>query len=304
MTKVILLSFFISLFFGSIHAQDTLWMDHSDKERKLEYLIQPNEDLFSIAKKFQVPPVRLADINQTNLTNGLTPGVIIQIPLGNYNYYRINSVIKSRPLYYKVKAGENLKSLSRLMNIPQSAIEFWNHLEVEDLSEGQILQLGWIAFHDDKELLKSLGSKKGMLVSVNKDKENKRDSVVAVVLVPEKKPSEFEKEETDGNILGFEEAYHIQTGGYSVNTESGACVFYKLNMHTNKGQYYALHESLPRGTIVKIENPATNKIIYAKIIGELPKINKYHNSIIALSSNARSALNLSAGKFFCNLFYR
>jgi|GEM_PF-954076 len=294
MKKNSFLILFAFLLNTQIQAQDTLWVSHSGNEKFITYKPKSGEDLFSVAKIFQVPPAKLADINNTNFSKGIQANKALAIPIGPYNYYRINSLVNSKKLYYKVGPDEDLRSISRLFNIPQSIIQEWNDLNNPKISPNQTIQVGWVAYVTKKSTKKEVDFQNHP-DSIAKTIKNQKDSVASIV-------PDLNIDSLSTENIGFENEFQEQTNGYSLNSETGAAVFYPLKIGTN-GTYYALAD-LPKGTIIKVENPSTGTVIYAKIIGGIPKINKYHNAIIGLSGNAANVLSVRDKRFFCRIYYR
>ncbi len=81
----------------------------------------------------------------------------------------------------------------------------------------------------------------------------------------------------------------------SLTEESGAAVFYNLKSAA-AGVYYAFHNMARKGSVIKIMNPANHRIIYAKVIGPIPRLKEYHNAIVGLSSNAVSGARCTGQK--------
>lgn len=103
---------------------------------------------------------------------------------------------------------------------------------------------------------------------------------------------------------GFEQSYLQQTNnGRDITTEKGPGTWFRSNAIVGSGKYYALHNSAPRGTIVKVTNPLTGKSIYAKVLDAIPQLKANANLIIKLSDAAQDALGINQGRFYCELSY-
>lgn len=102
----------------------------------------------------------------------------------------------------------------------------------------------------------------------------------------------------------FEQAYLQQTSnGRDITTEKGPGTWFRSNAVVGSGKYYALHNSAPRGTIVKVTNPLTGKSIYAKVLDAIPQLKSNANLIIKLSDAAQDALGINEARFYCELSY-
>ena len=100
----------------------------------------------------------------------------------------------------------------------------------------------------------------------------------------------------------FEQLYNQQTGnGKNVSSEKGPGGWFKSN--ASPGKYYALHNTAPRGTIIKVTNPLNGKFIYAKVLEAIPQIKQNEGLIIKLSDSALEALGTNEAKFYCQLSY-
>ena len=103
---------------------------------------------------------------------------------------------------------------------------------------------------------------------------------------------------------GFEQLYRQQTNnGRDVVGEKGPGSWFKSNAIIGSGKYYALHNTAPRGTILKVTNPLTGRSIYAKVLDAIPQLKANANLIIKLSDAAQDALGITEPRFYCELAY-
>lgn len=304
MKKLLLLFALIIIASTRIIAQDTLWVKQREGKPYLLHKVKNGETLFLISKRYAVPPAILADLNNVNYQDGLPTGSKFRIPIDNYNFIRIESVVKSKPIYFRAGEEDDLRSISRMFNVSQSAIQRWNNLTTPDIETGKILQVGWIAYDNTQVPF----AENTIPPAVNNPAKTPTPSKTGTI----KKASDtlagkiIKKTDVDSiaEPSAFEQLYYQQTGGISVTEESGAAVFYPLKTTAGPGVYYALHNTAIRGSILKIMNPANGRIIYAKVIGTLPKLKEYHNAIVGLSNNAISAIGARDQRTFCKIKYR
>jgi LysM repeat protein len=103
---------------------------------------------------------------------------------------------------------------------------------------------------------------------------------------------------------GFEQQYLQQTNnGRNAVGEKGPGTWFRSNAVVGSGKYYALHNTAPRGTIVKVTNPLTGRSIYAKVLDAIPQLKANANLIIKLSDAAQDALGINEARFYCELSY-
>jgi hypothetical protein len=67
--------------------------------------------------------------------------------------------------------------------------------------------------------------------------------------------------------------------------------------------FYALHNTLPVGTIVKLKNPMTENEVYVKILGKIPEIAGNQRCIIKISREAAIYLDAKDERFLVEIFY-
>lgn len=295
----------------SVQAQDTLWVLHKENQPFFFHKIKNGETLFLLSKRYAVPPARLADLNQVTYQEGLYPGTRFQIPIGNYNYLRTGNLKNSLPLYYRVAEDEVLGDVSRLFHVAQAVVQDWNRMDDNQISSGQVLHVGWIAFDAMQQAFPDV--KKSIADELPSPGRRERDSSpvegqAVPITVPAKSEVVADQDSTEDSDTGidetFERLYRVQITDRELMKESGAAVFYPLKLKVGKGIYYAFHNTAPRGTIIRVNNPAGGHTIYAKVLGPIPKLSEYHNAIIALSNNALAELGAMDRRMFCHLQYR
>lgn len=282
-------------------AQDTLWVQEHEGKPVIRHQVKAGETLFMLSRRYAVPPAALADLNGVNYQDGLAAGRLFLIPVGNYNFLRIEHVAKSRPLFYLPGDTDDLRSIGRMFTLPQSAIQRWNSLDNPELEAGRALQVGWIAYDDSQVPFPATNSASATLPVPRPDtaagkKPPARKAAADTALAA------ADTDTTQVHV--YEALYEQQTLGTAVNEESGAATFYRLKMKAAEGVYYAMHNTALRGTIIKVSNPANGKMVYVKVIGTIPNLKEYHNSVIAISSNAASALGAADRRMFARLQYR
>lgn len=313
----------IFCFLNGLNAQDTLKLYLSTNGNYIKYTVGKEETLFTIGKVFQIPPVKLAEANQTDVTQPINEKKSIQVPVGSFNYYRM-AMENTRPLAYTIDENESLESISKKLNVTSRLLEVWNPQLKKESIVGQKIHVGWIAF---KQPVKTSGIKtpvkeSGKNIAFNQKPADKKIAVKqeaenttknkenVTIYTPSLLDSTHQIIDSLQSVndslksLGYWKEFEEENGGFSLFTQTGACVLYNLKMATGSGHYYAMHNEAVIGSYIKVESPANNKVIYAKVIGRIPKINKYHNAVLALSDNAARALNIKSPKFFGRISYR
>lgn len=281
-------------------ASDTLQVLQEAGTPYFLHPVQRGDDLNLLAKKYNVPIARLAGFNKIGFQEGLERGSQFKIPIIPNNYRRVAAPAVTKPVYYIIQQGDNLKSVSRLFKVAQSTLQLWNQMPDNSVRPGQQLFTGWVtcndavkAFASEKEDTISKEGSAGRITAQTTD--STRIALIDSIAQPVLAPAESNE---------FELLYEEQTAGRATNDESGAAVFYPLKMRVKKGIYYAFHNTAPRGAILKIHNPASGKVIYAKVLGPIPELGEYQHAIVTISNNAIGVLDAKDKRMFCKVYYK
>lgn len=102
----------------------------------------------------------------------------------------------------------------------------------------------------------------------------------------------------------FRSDYNTQMHGKQPTSENGSAAIFKSSSGWNDGMYYCLYNSAPQGTILKITNNVTGKIVYAKVLDQVPDMKENNGLLIRLSNAAASQLGVNdESKFDCTIEY-
>ena len=280
----------------------------------IEHKVLKGETVFSIARKYHVPPSMLTDVNSISYQANLTEGGIIDVPLAIYNHINeapeyMNDV---RPLYYTVDGRESMSRVVKITGVPQRKIEKWNNLPDNNIHDGQELMVGWVLYdatpmtQDVKEpdnVVKTRGDWSTRAI------EDKNEKTPKYTYVPERTLDNLQPDtvgafkKCDTVLSADGELYMSQTlHEQRVIEEKGPAVFFAAANSAPKS-LYAFHNSARRGAIIKVFNPGTGKAVYVKVIGTIPATAQYYNSVIGISAAAKKELGVRENKMFCELTY-
>ena len=79
-------------------------------------------------------------------------------------------------------------------------------------------------------------------------------------------------------------------------TSSGQAGTFKSTSGWTDGKYYALMNGIPVGSIIRVSG-TNGKMIYAKVLGQLPDMKESAGLLIRISNAASAELGLGEGKF-------
>lgn len=272
----------------------------------------------------------------------LGKSVIIPLNKNNFVQTK-NAGSGVRPVYHRVAEKETLYRIHvNYGKVPLDNVREWNRLAGDGVQKDAFLIVGYVKGNGQSIILPQAPAAAPEDVSVAKNTENRpaaeskpvtpppsqapapetkpapktqapepeyKPAVVASQpAAPETRPAEKAPtsigrtpEVPEG---GFESMFNQQTGnGRDVTREKGPGSWFKSNAVVGSGKYYALHNTAPRGTIVKVTNPLTGRSIYAKVLDAIPQLKANANLIIKLSDAAQDALGSTEGRFYCELSY-
>ena len=306
---------------GAVQAQDTLQVQGTSPALYISHVVKKGENFYSLSRAYGLPPKEIAAANKVNMEQGLQLGRSIHIPLTAANFSQ-KAGATGKPVYHKVIDKETLYRVSVNYNkVPLDNIRQWNNFSGDGLKKDSYLIVGY---------MKAGGAAAEVAPKVEKVKEKATpvtEATEAPVTVsspppapPAKEPVKKEAEarpvaeETTpapapapskpaaaNSSADFEQLYDQQTnGGKKADTEKGPGTWFKSNA---VGKYYALHNTAPRGTIIKVTNPLNGKSVYAKVLDVIPQMKANAGLIIKLSDSAMQALGSNESRFYCELRY-
>lgn len=300
MSKIFIAILFTLCSFTSFAQDDSLFVMARGDGWMIPHKIVPGETVFILARRYHVPLAILAGANGLNYQTGLSENATIYIPLASYNQVKDepSQATLARPLYYHAKGGDDLYRISRNSNVQQRTIQQWNSLNGNDVTAGQTLFVGWVAYDASQVAFPAPVPTPATTNVIPAKPVASPDTMTNIV-----KPNVDTARPTAATE--FENLYNTQTGdNTNITTEKGPAVFFDMPGKAGN-TYYAFHNITPRGTIIKVSNPGNGKTIYVKVIGPLPETKLYANSLIGISGAAKAALSDGAEeKVWCELSFK
>jgi len=318
MKKILLIISLISLT-ATVFGQRELTIKRGDKSFYLEHVVAAKENFYSIGRLYNVHPKHIASFNALDMNKGLTINKIIRIPLSDSNFAQ--DKVQGIPIYYVVGEKETLVKVSNNNNkVLLENLRKWNHLSSDNLAKGQKLVVGFLASNEMKnaaiveqpkndpakveDAMKKEAKKNADEILAKKEEADKQ-----IVEQPKKNPEVAQvKEESKpaDNSQGYFRSSFIQqvkeTAAKKNQTVTSG--IFKTTSGWNDAKYYLLIDGVETGTIVKITNPVNNKIIYAKVLGEMNGLAHNDGLDIRISNAAASILEISdTDKFILKLNY-
>jgi len=312
MIKSILSIVLFGLSAVAVQAQDTLEVQGTSPALYISHVVKKGENFYSLSRAYGLPPKEIAAANKVNMEQGLQLGHKLHIPLTAANFSQ-KADAGGKPVYHRVSDKETLYRVSVNYNkVPLDNIRQWNNFSGDGLKKDSYVIIGFV---------KATGAASEAAPRVEKVKEKAEPVVTAAppppppavketVKEPESRPAaEVTEAATPAPVKStpvssstdFEQLYSQQTNnGKKATSEKGPGTWFKSNA---VGKYYALHNTAPRGTIIKVTNPLNGKAVYAKVLDVIPQMKSNAGLIIKLSDSAMQALGSNETKFYCELSY-
>jgi len=110
----------------------------------LEHKVKRGENLWLIARKYDVRIKDIVAINKLARAKYIKPGQILQIPADGYDLYRKRALKKSygsKQIYYTVRSGDTLSEIAMTYHTSVRKIKKWNGLRSDRIYTGQKLKI-------------------------------------------------------------------------------------------------------------------------------------------------------------------
>lgn len=333
MKNVLMLFVFICFTAAFAVAQSPLYVKSGDKGLYLEHKVAAKENFYSIGRLYNVHPKFLAAYNKLNMSKGLSLGQQINVPLTDTNFTQKNTA--GTPVYYMVGEKEGLYRVSvKNKNVLMQSLRDWNHLTSDNISNGQSLIVGYLISAEMKNQPMVMPEKPVVVAEEKKQEVKKEEEVVKPApkhdeIKDEEKKEEQQVEKTEPKVpvkkeeikkpepvieekktaqqgegyfkTSFEQQVKQQPTSKDATVTSG---IFKTTSGWNDQKYYLLMDGVDPGTIIRIVNPSNNKIIYAKVLGEMAGIRQNQGVSIRISNAAAAALDVEdTDKFILRIVY-
>lgn len=251
-----------------LQARDSLLLTVENGKKYIHHIIKPKQTLFSISQYYSLGLEELFDENPAfRYDPSLKIGSTVKIPMPNkaIKRYKSSGFVASKhvSIYYIVQPGDNLYQIAkRYFEMPVDTVSARNRLKKNAIKPGQRLFIGWMGIE---------GIQSEWRVA---HPETASDVLKTKYLEDKKKQKE--------------------------NLSQGVCFWQKDSKEV--GRLYALHREASIGSIIQINNPMTNRTVFAKVIGRIPAA--YERNIeVVLSPEAARNLGARDPRFFVKTTY-
>lgn len=255
--------------------RDTIILSVAGTEDKIfEHKIVKGQTIFSLAKFYGMSMDVLRQLNPSLNFDIVSPNQKIKVIIPN------RAIIRYRepkfnprwytPVYYQVKAGDNLFRLSRVyFRMPEDTIKARAKLKQGSLQPGQLIHIGWMS---PQAIPSEWQTRKPLPPSLQKVADLKK---------------RFEAYSSTKKKKAI-----AQQGIANWQKEAPAA-----------RNYYALHDKAPLNSIIELYNPVTKRTVYAEVLGRIPAAAYSTNMVVILSPNTAKLLGAKDANFFVKIKY-
>ncbi len=192
-------------------------------------------------------------------------------------------------ILHVVQKGETMFSLSRQYDVTVTDIKSWNALSSFQIDVGDELIVGY------KQ------SEQAPAQSVAE--ANTPEKAEETPVVKEKKQPRFTYDGMD-NILSLQYKEDLSSNYYVEERNNGIASWISdVDGYPYENGYFALHRTLPIGTVVKVRNLMNDKIIFAKVIGRLPNTDANEKIMLKLPEAAKEDLKVLDAQLVMEVSY-
>lgn len=261
---------------------DSVGTEAINGEEYVLFKIEKGDNYYQLSKKYKTTVGQLTQINGNGT---LSLGQIVKIPTGRkakstVNNDRGNMTVQNprNPQQqegfteYIVGEKETLYAISKRFSISVEDIKKANNLKNNVIGGGMKLMIP----------NQPLPPEPPKLV------EPKRIEIVS-------------PDSTDGDD---KEENQISTNRYGIREKSERGIGVWIDGLSSQGtSNLALHKSAPVGTILKITNPMTKSVTYAKVVGKFNDNAENQNAIVVLSKSAAASIGALDKRFQVEIAY-
>lgn len=244
--------------------------------------------------------------------------VLFKIEKGD-NYYQLSKKYKTTVGQLTQINGNGTLSLGRIVKVPTGRKPVVKKLSGNNTQlNPRDPQQGFTEYIvGEKETLYAISKRFGITVEDIKKTNNLKNNIISggmklmipnQPLPPERpklvEPKGIENITPDSTNVDDKEENQISTNRYGIREKSERGIGVWIDGLSTQGtSNLALHKSAPVGTILKITNPMTKSVTYAKVVGKFNDNAENQNAIVVLSKSAAASIGALDKRFQVEIAY-
>ncbi len=308
MKKVVLLAAYIVSACALFAQPKKIKLEGSFPSLYIIHKVTGKENLNALARMYNTNPQSIAAANKMNAEDGLNDEQLLRIPLTTDNFIQDGQIKEDEalvPLYYTVKAGDNLYRISNKYNkVNMESMKEWNNLSRDVIILGQDLIVGHLKVKKDKanaikNAIPQLEETDPAIISPKDISTVKKEPVIIA------EPAKKEIKNTipiSNNSLSEEGVFGTAFNNENLQQINGDAATFKTTSGWNDKKFYVLMNDVEPGTIVKI-TAGNRRAVFAKVLGSLPEMKENSGLLLRLSNAAASSLEITDQRFTVNVSY-
>jgi LysM repeat protein len=331
MKRLFTLSLCTLLLVAARAQQPDLQMQGVAPKNWLTHNVAAKENWYSVGRIYNVSPKEIAPFNGLTMDKGLNPGQTLKIPLTTLNFTADKKAAFDEvlvPVYHTVAEKEGLYRVATNAGMKVDQVKALNNLQSDALANGTKLIVGYLKVKKAESPLAGAAADlkteatKEVVKTTPPPVEVKKEEVKITPppvrdyakLPTKEEEKQYAKEAEqlkkapvppvkEAGAPAAGEGYfkpdYLRMGSYGKETKSaaGQSGVFKTTSGWQDGKYYALMDGVAPGTIIQVTNKTTNRVIYAKVLGEMQELKQNNGLAIRISNAAASALEAEAEQF-------
>lgn len=257
-------------------APDSVFVLIKGENRFIRHKVKKGETVYSISKFYNIDFDQLKKYNPDLTQNTLKENQYLIFPINpkaiivqKTKDFKEDKHLK---LYYSILPKETMYAIAKgYFNLSVEELRERNNLQKTDLSVGQSLHIGWLPKSGISDSLNKLPWLSYKQAEENKKLREKYENAIA----------------DDKKVI----------------KQEGKAVWPKDKQMSSSKNLYILHSGAALGSVVRIENPMTERVIYAKIVGKVPDTEFANGSIAMLSTTVAKVLGILDSTAFIKIQY-
>ena len=281
--NILIIAFSILSFSATASLRDSLRIENLGGKKIIIHQVEPKETYYSIGRKYNVSPKSIMDFNHT-IALGI--GTIIKVPT-EINFQEKPVVFNNntantrdkRESTHVVQVKETLYGIATKYNMRVEDLKQLNKLGTSNLKVGQTLKV--------------------MVADGAPAIQQEVVNTVRPETTPPPSSGIRHMDSTDSS-----NKIEIPKNRYGITEKNEKGVAVTINDESlDNSKSYALHSIAPVGTIIKINNPMTNRSVFAKVVGKFTENANTKDVIIVINKAVSEALGALDKRFLVNITY-
>lgn len=292
---------------------DSIGIENLDGKKVILHKLDPRDNYYAIGRRYNVKP---NVIMQFNNNASMRVGNVIKVPTEQPFLSPMPQTAATAATtntidgttVYKVSVGETLYAISRRFNMRVEDIVALNNLKSTSLTPGQLLNV--------KATTTTPPATQPQVTTVqttattqpaNTAQQQTTVQQTTVQQPTSTTPITMPRDSTRvaaTDSAGVERRVPANRYGITERNEKGVATFLDdsgLGLDPNKK--LALHRTAPVGTVLKITNPMTNRVTFAKVVGKFNDNENTKDVMVVLTKSAVDALGALDKRFQVNISY-